>query len=189
MADEKEEKKSMLQGLKAFIGDMIKAEAKAEELPEKEDDAAEEAKAEGDDDKPDFEAENVALKAELAELKAKAESDDDEKEKMEAKAEEDKAAKAQEDEEESAKAMAIFNATIDNKITAGEAKNLLSQSASFVTETLKGKVVNATGLAKAEVPKKDVVNHFETWNAMLKTSTSDAQAYYIKHRDSISKEK
>jgi len=191
MADEKkEDEKSMLNKLMAYL----KGEIKAEELPEKEDDAAEEAKAEGDEDeKPDFEAENIALKAELEELKAKAEGDEEEKKEMEAKAEEDEEAKAEHEEEEKkeeeAKALAIFNATVVNKITLVEAKNLLSKSVSFVTETLEGKAVNATGLAKTEVPKKDVVNHYETWTAMLKTSTAKAQAYYVEHSDDIAKEK
>lgn len=185
MANEKEEEeKGMFNKFKAWLN----IENKAEEIPEKEDDAAEEARDE--DEKPDFEAENLALKAEIAELKAKAESDEEEKKEMEAKAEEEKA-KAEDDKEaeEEAKAMAIFQATVVNKITLVEAKNLLSKPSSFVNETLKGKTVNMTGLDKTEVPKKEVVNHYETWQAMLKTSTADAQNYYKKHRDSISKEK
>lgn len=191
MAEEnKEEAKSMFDKFLAWLNSDIKAQ----EIPEKEDDAAEEAKAEGDEEeKPDFEAENTALKAEIAELKAKAESDDEEKEEMEAKAEEEAKAKAQEDEEEKkeeeAKAMSIFQATVENKINAGEAKILLSKSASFVAETLKDKVVNATGLGQTETPKKEVSNHYETWLAMRETNAVEAQAYYVKHSDAIAKEK
>ena len=84
MAEEnKEEAKSMFNKL----SNLLFGKEKAQEDPEKEMPDTD-AKAEGDDEeKPDFEAENVALKAELAELKAKAESDDEEKKEMEAKAE------------------------------------------------------------------------------------------------------
>ena len=166
----------------------LNSEVKAEDIPEKEDDAAEEAKAidepkeeepEAMEEKPDLEAENVALKAELEELKAKAMEDDEEVKAMEEKEKED----------EDVKARAIFNATVDNKITFGEAKNLLSKSLSFVNETLADKVTNVTGLADSEVPQKEVVNHYETWKAMLQASDVEAQNYYKKHRDSISKEK
>ena len=195
MAEEtKEEDKGMLKKFTAFLNKMIKAE---EEIPEKEDDDAEEAKAEGDEEKPDLEEENKALKAEVAELKAKAESDGDEREEEEAKAKEDEKAKAQEDDEEKeeekkeeeAKALSLFVALTDNKITMGEAKILTKESPSFVAKTLKNKAVNATGLGKVETPKKDASSHKEVWTALRKTSPKDAQAYYQKHSDAIAKEK
>jgi len=192
MADEKkDEDKSVLSKLGAFINKLVRAEG---DIPEKEDDAAEEANAEGDDEeKPDLEAENKALKAEVSELKAKAESDDEEHKEMEAKAKEDEDAKAQEDEEEKEeeedKAMAIFEATVSNKITAGEAKKLIKKSASFVAETLKDKRVNATGLAPSKTPKREVSSHKETWTAMKLTNVKEAQVYYQKHSDAIAKEK
>ena len=194
MADKQEdETKGMFNKFMAWLN----SEVKAEDLPEKEDDAAEEAKAEDEpmeepeamEEKPDFEAENVALKAELEALKAKAMEEDEE---VKAKAEKEKEAEAKaedEKEEETAKALAIFNATVENKITFGDAKNLLTKSPSFVNETLESKAVNATGLSDDRKPKKEVVNHFETWKAMLSASDVEAQNYYKKHRDLISQEK
>ena len=186
MADvTKEEDKGMFTKLMAFLNN-----AKAEEHEEEK---KEDAQAAEHEEEPDLEAENTALKAELSALKAKAQEDDEEKEEMEAKAKADKEAKAEEDDdekkEEEAKAVAIFTATVEYRITAGEAKNLLSKSPSFVKETLKDKLENATGLGKTKVPKKEFSSKKEIWLAMQKTNLKDAQAYYVKNSDDIAKEK
>ena len=188
MADvTKEEDKGMLNQFAAFLKNIIKAEG--DDIPKKE----EEAKAAEHEEEPDLEAENTALKAELSALKAKAQEDDEEKEEMEAKAKADKEAKAEEDDdekkEEEAKAVAIFTATVEYRITAGEAKNLLSKSPSFVKETLKDKLENATGLGKTEVPKKEFSSKKQIWLAMRNTNAKEAQAYYQINSDDIAKEK
>lgn len=189
MAEEtKEEDKGMLKKFTAFLNKMIKAE---EELPEKEDDDAEEAKAAEEEEKEESE-EMKALKAENAELKAKAQESDDAKAQEDEEKEKEAKAKAEDDDEEKkeeeAKALSLFVAMTDDKITMGEAKNLLTKSASFVAETLKDKAVNATGLGKVKTPTKDS-SHYGTWMAMRDSSPKEAQAYYKKHSDSIAKEK
>jgi hypothetical protein len=185
--DKKKEELGMFGRFQAWF------KAQEDDIPEKEDDAAEEAKAEGDEEKPDMEAENVALKAEVAALKAKAESDDEEEVKAKEDADEAKAKAEGEDEEEKkeeeAKALALFVAVTENKITMGEAKKLVSKSPSFVAETLKDKVANATGLGQSPEPKSEVSSKKEVWMAMRSTDPKGALAYYKLNSEAIAKEK
>lgn len=172
--DKQEEEKSMFNRFKAWLG----SEVKAEDMPEKEDDAAEEAKAEGDEEeKPDFEAENVALKAELAELKAKAEESDKD---IEAKAEEVE----EEKQEEEAKALLVFTAMTDNKVTMKEAKNLLVKPLEFVNETLKDKVANSTGLGKTSEPKEEPKNSvYDDYKAI--DDPAERMTFFAKNKTDI----
>jgi len=164
----------------------LKSEVKAEEIPEKEDDAAEEAKAmdepmeevtEATAEKPDLEAENIALKAELEEMKAKAMEEDEE---VKAKAEEVE----EEKKEEEAKALLVFSAMTDNKVTMKEAKNLLVKPLDFVNETLKDRTANATGLGKAEAPKKEAINSlYDEYKAI--DDAGQRQAFFVKNKEAI----
>jgi hypothetical protein len=192
MADEKkDEQKNMFNKFVSWLNSDVKAEAKAE---------APEVKAEDDDEeKPDLEAENVALKAELAAIKAKAEDDDEEKKEMDAKAEEEKAKAEHEDEEEKeeakaeneAKAYLIFDAMTSDKVTKFEAKNLLKESLEFVSKTLDARAVNFTGGSKTESPE---IKPQEDCKAIWKEMKSDgkhteAQAYYKENKDAITSKK
>lgn len=172
--DKKEEQKSIVNKFLTWLN----SDNKAEEIPEKEDDAAEEAKAEGDEEeKPDFEAENIALKAELEAMKAKAEDDDKD---AEAKAEEVE----EEKKEEEMKALLVFTAMTDNKVTMKEAKNLLIKPLDFVNETLKDKVANSTGLGKSLEPKDEPKNSvYEDYKAI--SDPGKRQAFFAKNKTEI----
>jgi ATP-dependent protease ClpP protease subunit len=182
MAEKEEEvTKGMFKKFMAWLN----SEVKAEDIPEKEDDAAEEAKAEEQTEevteataeKPDLEAENVALKAELEEMKAKAMEEDEE---VKAKAEEVE----EEKKEEEAKALLVFSAMTDNKVTMKEAKNLLVKPLDFVNETLKDRAANATGLGKAEAPKKEAINSlYDEYKAI--DDAGQRQAFFVKNKEAI----
>jgi ATP-dependent protease ClpP protease subunit len=182
MAEKEEEvTKGMFKKFMAWLN----SEVKAEDIPEKEDDAAEEAKAEEPmeeepeamEEKPDLEAENIALKAELEEMKAKAMEEDEE---VKAKAEEVE----EEKKEEEAKALLVFSAMTDNKVTMKEAKNLLVKPLDFVNETLKDRAANATGLGKAEAPKKEAINSlYDEYKAI--DDAGQRQAFFVKNKEAI----
>ena len=156
--------------------------------------AEEEAKNKAaDDDEPDHKMENIALKAEIAELKAKAKAADDDEEEMKAKAEEDKAKAEHEEEEEKkeeeAKALLIFDAMTSDKITKFEAKNLLTEPLDFVNKTLKSRIVNHTGGAQTESPSNEPKEDCNAiWKAMLSDGKrTEAQAYYKENSEKITK--
>ena len=182
MADKQEdETKGMFNKFMAWLI----SEVKAEDIPEKEDDAAEEAKAEEQTEEvteataeaPDLEAENVALKAELEALKAKAmEEDEDVKAKAEEVEEEKK--------EEEAKALLVFSAMTDNKVTMAEAKNLLVKPMDFVNETLKDRSANATSLGSTIVPKDEPKNSiYDQYKAI--DDAGQRSAFFAKNKEEI----
>jgi len=183
MADKQEdETKGMFNKFMAWLN----SEVKAEDIPEKEDDAAEEAKAmdepmedepEAMEEKPDFEAENIALKAELEALKAKAMEEDEE---VKAKAEEVE----EEKKEEEAKALLVFSAMTDNKVTMAEAKNLLVKPMDFVNETLKDRSANATSLGSTIVPKDEPKNSiYDQYKAI--DDAGQRSAFFAKNKEAI----
>ena len=190
MAEDKEkEALTMFNKMKNLLFGEVKAQDDSEKEP------VEEAKAE--DDKPDHEAENIALKAELEAIKAKAEDEEEKKKEMDAKAEEEKA-KAEDDDdkekeeakaESESKAHAIFDAMTSDKITKFEAKNLLTESLEFVNKTLDSRIVNHTGGAKLESPKSEPTEDVKAiWKSLKSEGKhTEAQAYYKENRDIISK--
>ena len=162
----------------------VKAMEEGEEIPEKEDDAAEEAKAmEGDEIAPEAmeeeESEEVkALKAELEEANNKLAA-------AEAKAEGDS---EEITEEAEAKASLVFNAMTDDKVTMHEAKTLLSKPLSDVKAALSDKESNASGRGKGPQPKADSKsgNKYEEYQAIV-----DPQArgkFFAKHKSEIIKD-
>ena len=162
----------------------VKAMEEGEDIPEKEDDAAEEAKAmEGDEIAPEAmeeeESEEVkALKAELEEANNKLAA-------AEAKAEGDS---EEITEEAEAKASLVFNAMTDDKVTMHEAKTLLSKPLSDVKAALSDKESNASGRGKGPQPKADSKsgNKYEEYQAIV-----DPQArgkFFAKHKSEIIKD-
>jgi ATP-dependent Clp protease protease subunit len=158
----------------------VKAMEEGEEIPEKEDDAAEEAKAEGDDMPPESmeeeESEEVkALKAELEEANNKLAA-------AEAKAEGDS---EEITEEVEAKASLVFNAMTDDKVTMHEAKTLLSKPLADVKAALSDKESNASGRAKGQQPKADpkAGNKFEEYQAI--EDPSKRKAFFALNKQAI----
>ena len=163
----------------------VKSMEEGEEIPEKEDDAAEEAKAmEGDEIAPEAMEEGEdseemkALKAELAEANSKL---------AEAEA---KAMEGDEDIEKEVeeKASLVFNAMTDDKVTMHEAKTLLSKPLSDVKAALSDKESNASGRGKGPQPKADSKsgNKYEEYQAIV-----DPQArgkFFAKHKSEIIKD-
>ena len=157
MATDKETKETgFFAHMKAYFNSDVKAEEEieeevkaaedGEEIPEKEDDAAEEAKAQEGEEVPEEESEEMkALKAELAEANSKLAE-------AEAKAEGDSEEIEKEVEE---KASIVFSALTDNKVTMHEAKTLLSKPISDVKTALKDKESNASGRGKGPQPKEN----------------------------------
>ncbi len=138
-----------------------KAMEDGEEIPEKEDDAAEEAKAMEEEEPKAMEEDSDEVKA----LKAALEEVTDKLATAEAKAESD----TEEIEEEvEAKAVLVFNAMTDDKVTMHEAKTLLSKPLVDVKAALKDKTSNATGRGKSQQPKHEAKagNIFEQYQAI-----------------------
>jgi ATP-dependent Clp protease protease subunit len=160
----------------------VKSMEEGEEIPEKEDDAAEEAKAMDGDEMPpesmdeEEESEEMkALKAELAEANSKLAA-------AEAKAEGDSEDVEKEVEE---KASLVFNAMTDDKVTMHEAKVLLSKPIADVKAALSDKESNASGRAKGQQPKADpkAGNKFEEYQAI--EDPSKRKAFFALNKQAI----
>jgi len=148
-----------------------KAMEEGDDIPEKEDDAAEEAKAMEEEEESE---EMKALKAELEEAQNKLAA-------AEAKAQEDSKT---EKEEAVAVAGLIFDAMTDNKVTMHEAKNLYSKPLASVQAVLEEKEINATGRGKTQSPKGDAKGSaYDQYTAI--SDPAERKAFFAKNKNEI----